>query len=97
MSEVSLLDRIDDLDRTFEWLGKESDALNQELENIDIDSLSFSKENRNKVNKLKSRIDEIQKRYKVNAILYNNLLKEVKEHYIDIDGIDFIDGIFDPL
>lgn len=97
MNEVSLLDRIDDLDKTFEWLGKESDALNQELEGIDLESLSFSKENRNKINKLKSRIDELQKRYKVNAILYNNLLKEVQQQYVDIEGIDFIDGIFDPL
>lgn len=97
MSEVSLLNRIDDLDKTFEWLGKESDALNQELECIDLDSLSFSKENKSKINKLKFRIDELQKRYKVNALLYNTLLKEVQQQYIDIDGIDFIDGIIEPL
>jgi len=97
MSDTSILDRIEDLDRTFEWLGKESDALNQELEGIDLDSLSFSKENRNRVKSLKSRIDELQKRYKVNALLYNNLLKEVQKHYTDIDGIDFIDGIFEEL
>lgn len=97
MNDASLLDKINDLDRTFEWLGKESDALNQELEDIDLDSLSFSKENRIKINTLKNRIDELQRRYKTNAIIYNNLLKEVQKHYVNIEGIDLIDGIFDPL
>jgi len=97
MNEVSLLARIDDLEKTFDWLGERCNALNKELDNIDFDTLSFSHENREMVKTLKNRIDELQKRYKINAILYNNLLKEIQKYYTNIDGIDFIDGLFEPL